>query len=72
MRGRPEDKRKNEFRELLSWFELEERMVPCDEKTDLRDYFYLYRKEIRYARADRKLQKLQDESMRWLEEHIAK
>lgn len=65
-------KRKNEFRELLSWFELEERMVPCDEKTDLRDYFYLYRKEIRYARADRKLQKLQDESMRWLEEHIAK
>lgn len=66
----PDFKRRNEVEELLSWLGLEERMVPCDEFSDLKDYVYLFRKGINYERADRRLKKLQEESLEWLKNQM--
>lgn len=57
----------NELEELLSWFELEERFVPCDIFHDMQDYVYLFRKNINYTRVNEKLNKLKNETRQWLE-----
>lgn len=66
----PDFKRRNEIEELLTWLGLEERMVPCDEFSDLKDYVYLFRKEINYGRTDRRLKKFQEESLEWLKNQM--
>lgn len=59
---------RNQIKELLSWFELEERLVPCDEYSDMNDYKYLFRKKVNWARTDKKLEQMRTESLKWLEE----
>lgn len=56
----------NDIRELLGWFGLEERIVPCDIFHDMKDYHYLFRKNINYGRANQKLEELRKESLDWL------
>lgn len=63
-------KNKDEIKELLSWFELEERMVPCDEYSDMKDYMYLFRKPVNYNRVNRRLEDLKMESLNWIKDKV--
>lgn len=67
----PDFKKVNEIHELLSWFELEERIVPCDDFSDMKDYTYLFRKPIDYGRADARLHQLRNESLEWIKSKLA-
>ena len=62
----------NELEELLSWFGLEERFVRCDEFHDMKDYTYLFRKDIDYAKVNEKLDRLKCETRQWLDSVIIK
>ncbi len=61
-------KAKEEIEELLGWFELKERMVPCDEYSDMNDYRYLFRKPVNYKRVNDKLENLKQASFNWMQD----
>lgn len=51
---------------LLEALGLEERMVYFDQKSDLADFTWLYRKPVNYARVYKKLDALKEEALNWL------
>ncbi len=55
-------------RELLVPLELEERMVPCYQDVDIRDYRYLFRKPVKYHRVNAKLNQMKDAALQWYAE----